>query len=286
MPVVKVGDINMHYETYGKGEPFVAINGASSNSDWMADMIPAYSGDYRLVLFDNRGSGQTDAPDSPYSTEMMADDLAGLLDKIGIEAAHIYGASLGGMIAQQFVLRYPHRVKSLILACTWCGGPGSSMMTDPEVMPALLRTQPLPVKEGLLETLRLCLSRQFFESHPAQIQNMLELMMKHPISAHGSMRQNQAGMNHNTYDRLPEIKAPTLVISGDADKLIPVSNSRIIASRIPGAELVIIKNAGHMYMMEAAEESIRIELDFLKRHSQSPKTGKHSDERVLAEGRK
>ncbi|OGO07195.1 MAG: hypothetical protein A2Y92_05015 [Chloroflexi bacterium RBG_13_57_8] len=267
MPKVKVGDINMYYEIHGKGEPLVMIMGASGNLEWMENAIPVFSHDYKLVLFDNRDAGRTDVSNIPYTTETLADDLAGLLDALQIESAHIQGASMGGMIAQQFVLRYPKRVKSLILACTYCGGPGSSIMTDPEVMRATQRMQSMSGKELMMETLGICVSQEFIDNNTGIIQEMIKLMMKHPITPQGSIRQGQAVMTHNTYERLPEIKAPTLVLSGDADKIIPVENSRIIASRIPGADLVIFKGTGHMFNLEAEEEVNKIMLDFLRRHS-------------------
>ena len=257
----------MYYEIHGKGEPLVMIMGAGGNVEWYYPAIPVYSPEYRLVLFDNRGAGRTDAPDKPYTMEMLADDLAGLLNAIGIDSAHIYGASLGGMIAQQFVLRYPERVRSLILACTYCGGPGSSIMTDPEVIEAGQRMQSLSGKELMMETLRLGVSQKFIDENPSHIQEMVKTMVKRPMTPQAQMRQGQAVATHNTYERLPEIKAPTLVITGDADRFFPVENSRTIASRIPGAELVILKNMGHMFSMEAADESNRIILDFLRRHS-------------------
>jgi pimeloyl-ACP methyl ester carboxylesterase len=273
MPKVKVSDINIYYEIHGKGEPLVMINGASGSVEWLYQAIPVYSREYRLIVFDNRGAGRSDAPDIPYTTEMMADDAAGLLDAIGIDSAHIWSGSMGGMIAQQFVLRYPKRVRSLILACTYCGGPNSSIMTDPETMRAIEHMQGLSGKELMMETLRLCLSQKFINDNPGTIKEMIKNMMKHSITSHGQMRQGQAVMGHNTYERLPEIKAPTLVISGDADKLIPVENSRIIASRIPGAELIILKNMGHLFGFEAVDESNRVMLDFLRRHRSSGKKG-------------
>jgi pimeloyl-ACP methyl ester carboxylesterase len=267
MPKVKVDDINMYYEVHGQGEPLVMIMGASGNVDWMRSTIPVFSREYKLVLFDNRDAGQTDSSNISYTTKTLADDLAGLLDVLKIESAHIQGASMGGMIAQQFVLRYPKKVKSLILACTYCGGPNSSIMTDPEAKRFMERMPRLSGKETMMETLHLCVSQKFIDENPSRIREMLDNMMKHPITPEGSMRQGEAVMKHNTYERLPEIKVPTLVISGDADKLIAVENSRIIASRIQGAELVILKGMGHMFNLEAGEEADRIMLDFLRKHS-------------------
>ncbi|MFC1948371.1 alpha/beta fold hydrolase [Chloroflexota bacterium] len=125
MPYAKVDDINMYYEVHGDGEPLVFINACGTSVEFFYRYIPVYSSEYKLILFDNRGAGRSDVPDSPYNMEMMADDVAGLLDAIEIASAHIRGISLGGMIAQHLVLRHPKKVKSLILASTTCGGPQS-----------------------------------------------------------------------------------------------------------------------------------------------------------------
>jgi len=265
MPKEKVGDINMYYEIHGDGEPLVVINGAGVSSDLSYPLIPIYSSKYQMVLFDNRGAGQTDAPDIPYTYKMMADDLAGLLDFLSIGSAHIWGTSMGGMIAQHFALHYPERVRSLVLACTSCGGP-RSIGADPEVIEAGQRLQGLSVKELMMETTRLGVSQEWMDNNPEELEQILVLMMKHPISPKGQMRQMEALMSHDTYERLSDIKAPTLVIHGDADKLIPVENAKIIASNIPGAELVILENMGHFFIIEASEESNRIILEFLSRH--------------------
>lgn len=269
MPKVKVGDIKIYYEIHGEGEPFVMILGASASIEWLYTAIPVYSREYRLVVFDNRGAGRSDKPDIPYTTQMMADDLAGLLDAISIESAHIWGGSMGGMTAQQFALCYPKRVKSLILASTNCGGPHSNIMPDLEVYSTTERILELPLEERMIENLRLCVSQEFIDNNPGLIQQMVEAMMKYPIPTHGQMRQLEAVMSHNTYERLPEINAPTLVIHGDADRIVPVENARILASRIPNAELIIFKNVGHLVGIEAEEETNRIMLDFLRRHRNS-----------------
>ena len=267
MPKVKVGDINIYYEIHGQGEPLVMICGISTSLDWYYNYIPVCSPEYRLVLFDNRGAGQSDAPDIPYTMEMMADDLTGLLDIIGIDSANIWGHSMGGMIAQEFTLRYPERVRTLVLVSTYCGGPGSSMIPDPEVRQTFQRLLNSPDKEKVKEDFLVAVSQKFMDDNPALIDEILKQTMKHPSSPLGVMRQGGAATDFNTYERLPEIKAPTLVIHGDSDKLFPVENAQILASRIPGAELVIFPETEHM-LLEAGEDNYRVTLEFLKRHSQ------------------
>lgn len=267
MPKVKVGDINMYYEIHGKGEPLVNIPGAGSTLNGFYRFTPVFARKYRVVLYDPRGAGRTDAPDIPYTTEMMADDLAELLDAIGIDSAHILGASMGGMIAQQFALRYPQRVRSLILACTKFGG-SYEIPVDAEILEYWEHPKQLSPEDIIMQGLRFQMSQEFIDKNPDLIKQLITeaLEAPPPVSPQSGMHQVQAILGHNTYDRLPEIKAPTLVINGDADRMSPVGNGRILASRIPGAELVILKKMGHAFMIEAFDESNRIMLDFLKRH--------------------
>jgi 3-oxoadipate enol-lactonase len=261
MPKVKVGDINIYYEIHGEGEPLIMINGAGGTVEWIRRFIPIYSREYRLVVFDNRGAGQTDRPDMAYTTAMMADDLAGLLDAIGIDSAHVRGVSFGGMIAQEFALRHPKRVRSLILLVTSCGG--SHSIIGPSA--GLGKAQQMPPKEATEALLRCFITQEFVEKNPKLFELLIAFALEHPIDPGSLAKHGDAIKRHDTYDRLPEIRVPALVLAGDADTVIPVENARILASRIPDAELVILKNAGHM-LIEAAQEADRITLDFLNRH--------------------
>jgi pimeloyl-ACP methyl ester carboxylesterase len=266
MPKVKVGDINMYYEVHGKGEPLVFIAGFTSSLEVWRPVIPIFSRDYQLVIFDNRGAGRSDAPDIPYTVEMMADDLASLLDAIGIKKAHIRGASMGGGIAQVFALRHPKRVVSLILECTLCAGP-QAIPAAAEDTEALFKQSMMPPEESTLrKTALLGVTQEFAEKNPQIIKQLVEYMQQRPASTIGVMRQFQAARAyHGTYESLPEIKVPTLIVHGDADRLVPVENARILASRISNSELVIFKNTAH-FMLEAGDELNRIILDFLRRH--------------------
>jgi 3-oxoadipate enol-lactonase len=269
MPKVKVGDINMYYEVHGKGEPLVLIPGLTVNVDWFFMHIPVFSREYRVVAFDNRGAGRSDAPDVPYSMEMMADDLAGLLDAIGIKSAHIWGGSMGGAIAQQFALRHPKMVKSLILLCTGIGASHRIRQSDPEVIESFSNPRVLPPEESARQMLRIMISQKYLNDNNEWVKKMIWKMLEHPATPQGSIRQMQAAFGAETYDKLPDIKAPTLVIHGEADRINPVEYARILASRIPNAELTILEKMGHGFMWEAFEDSNRIILDFLKRHRRS-----------------
>lgn len=267
MPIIKVGDINIYYEVHGTGEPLVLINGLGADSSRWFRIMPVLSQRYQVVAFDNRGAGQSDKPDIPYTMEMMADDIAGLLNALGIGNAHIFGVSMGGMIAQHFALRHPKMVTSLILGCTRCGGSLSiheseeaGRVLDPEL------TRTMAAEQRTREMLPFLWSQEFIDNNPDVVKEYIALCAAYPVDPAGYTRQKQAADDHDTYERVPEIKAPTMVITGEADRLIPAENSRLLASRIPDAELVILNKAGHGFYSEARDETCGIIMDFIKRH--------------------
>ena len=264
MPKVKVGDINMYYEIHGGGEPLVYIYGRNGTVESARQQIQDFSETFRLVLFDFRGAGQSDAPDVPYTTEMIADELAELLDLIGINKAHIHGASMGGTIAQQFAIRHPNRVISLILQCTSCGGL-NRVAADAEVIKFNSEIANMTPDERATAQVSIVVTKEFIDNNPGIIDRMVEQNKKAATPSHGLMRRTEAAMTHDTYDRLPEIQAPTLILHGDADRMVPLQNGRILASRIPDSELVVFPNTGHIFLESRAEVNQTI-LDFLKKH--------------------
>jgi len=268
MPTAKVGDVKIYYEVHGKGEALVLIYGYGAHSGWWFRQVPVFSRQYRVVAFDNRGTGRSDKPDIPYTMEMMAADVAGLLDAIGINTAHVFGVSMGGMIAQHFALNCPKKVASLILGCTMCGG-SHSLMPDAQAMSVLVdmeHIQRLTPEEYVREILPFLVSQEFINKNPGLIQQFVAKAIEYVTPMHGYQRQAGAMMGHDTYEHLLDIKVPTLVIAGDADRLVPVENSRLMASRIPHAELVILKKMGHGFWIEAEAEASKAVLDFLRRH--------------------
>ena len=270
MPYVKVGDINMYYEITGEGEPLVLIMGLGGDLTRWFRIRPLLEKEYAVIAFDNRGAGRTDKPDIPYTMAMMADDVAGLLDAMGIDTAHVFGISLGGMISINFALRHPHRIRTLILGCTRCGGEHS--ISDPAGAVSALNPELIKVlspEERARAMMPFLWSQEFIDNNPDVVEEAVALSRENPTDLTGYTRQMQAAGTHDTYDRLPEITLPALVIAGTADRLIPFENSQIIASRIPGAELVILEGMGHGFYTEARDETARILIDFMKRHSAS-----------------
>jgi len=276
MPIAKLGRIGIYYEIHGAGEDVVLISGFASSKDIWFRQIPDLSRRYRVIAFDNRGCGRSAKPHEPYSMKQYARDTAGLVDVLGVDAAHICGVSLGGMVAQEFTLQFPERVRSLVLACTSCGG-RRSVLPDRETMDLLVnrdRRNGLTREEWTRQTLPYSFTQGFIDSSPEIVERYVSMRVKHWPPPHSLARQVEALMTHDTSDRLPRIQAPTLVISGSADRQVPVANSKVLASDIPDARLVILEGMGHGFLVEAADEANRAILDFLARHSgPSPRAG-------------
>ena len=265
MPTVKVGDINMYYEVHGDGEPLFLITGRALDlTNWMFQ-IPEFSKKYQVVAFDNRGAGRTDAPDAPYSIKMMADDTVGLMNALGINRAHILGLSMGGYIAQKLAIECPGRAKSLILAATW-GGERSTYPVSTHVANAWLaaRTEGISPKTLARIQLPYLVTDQFFEK-PEIVKMWVDAMAANPYQqpAYACGRQLAACAEHHTRGQLKQITAPTLVLVGKEDMLLPVKLSVDLAESIPKAKLVVLEGGGHLFNIEIRDKFNQAVLDFL-----------------------
>jgi pimeloyl-ACP methyl ester carboxylesterase len=165
MSHLRSNGINLYYEEHGSGEPLVLIMGFTVSSIGWHWNIPSFAQHFRTIAFDNRGVGQSDKPDYPYSMAMFADDTAGILDHLKIEQAHVFGISMGGMIAQEFALRHPQRVKTLILGCTNCGGPTAVPSKDPDVLNLLGNIESVDVQQAALIMTKVAVTPWFMQKH-------------------------------------------------------------------------------------------------------------------------
>lgn len=263
MPFADVHGIRFHYEIHGQGAPLILIRGLGSNLDHWYAQIPAYSQHFQAVIFDNRGIGRSGSSDGDLTIADMAADTVGLMDALGIRRAHVMGLSLGGMIAQEVALQYPERVQGLVLACTHCGR-AHSVPASEEILTLFgeyIRTGSLTAAQKAQKCL---FSEKTLKHAPEILERYVKISARFPASPAVMKRQYLAVQGHDTWDRLPGIQAPTLVITGEDDVLIPPENSRILAERIPGARLAIIKGGGHQFLIECAEEANNIVLGFLK----------------------
>jgi len=248
----------------GAGDPLVLVMGFGGDHLAWGLQIPAFAAKYRVIAFDNRGVGQSGAPDLPYSTAMMADDTAGLLDALGIERAHVCGVSMGGMIAQEIALRHPGRVRTLQLHAT-LGRPDAYMRA---LVEGWRKTRIALGREDALRVIALWLFAPCtYEERPEFVELVLQnaIANPHPQSLTGFLRQGDAVLGHDTLERLEQLRCPTLVSVADQDILVPPRFSHAIAQRVPGAELKTIADAGHAYMWEAPEAFNAMCLEFLAR---------------------
>lgn len=265
MPTIKVNDINMYYEVHGEGEPLVLIQGVGGDLvTWSYFQIPEFSKKYRVIAFDNRGVGRTDAPDSPYSIQMMVEDTAGLLNALGIEKAHMLGLSMGGRIAMEFALKYPQKTKSMILACT-------SAYSHPwtlQVLDMLVRMD----REGTSPETRcryqllILFTLRFFENDK-RVQKAINnvLTNPHPQPVYAYARQCAAIAEHDSRQSIGRISVPTLVLAGKEDILDPLPLSEELHAGIPGSELAILEGGGHALFQEIPDKFNQAVLEFLSR---------------------
>ena len=262
MPTVHVGDVDLYYEIHGNGSPLLMIGGLGSSVETWSPFWKRLTEHYRVILFDNRGVGRSTVPKSSFTIRTMADDAAGLLDAIDVPSAFVYGASMGGQIAQELALSHPHKVRALLLGMTTCGGL-PAILPSPEVMERLAGLANPPAETSPLEILwSVSYTPEYLAAHRAELVREAAAV-RYPTTPQGYRLQAEASMRFNSYDRLPEIRVPTLVMAGSRDILMPPGNARLIVSRIPGARLHILEGAGHGFTRERPEESVKLILDFL-----------------------
>ena len=263
MPVTEAPGFRLYHEEHGSGFPLLLINGLGSDHlEWL-HQLPSFSGSFRIVVFDNRGTGRSAVPPGPYTTAQMADDAAALLGFLGIGRAHVLGVSLGGMIAQEVALRHPDLVDGLVLGCTSPGG-GLSVRPSPEALAAFALAKGDDREAELRRMVPFLYTDTCCRERPEEVEGFIRRMMENPPPLAGYLAQLAAAISHDASSRLSRIRARTLVITGDADRLVDCENSRRIAGRIPGAKLVVLPGAPHRLFAENAEAFNREVLRFLE----------------------
>jgi pimeloyl-ACP methyl ester carboxylesterase len=254
----------MFYVEAGIGDPLVLVMGFGGDHLAWGLQIPAFAAKYRVIAFDNRGVGQSDAPDLPYSTAMMADDTVGLMDALGIERAHVCGVSMGGMIAQEIALRHPAHVRTLQLHAT-LARPDAYMRA---LVGGWRKTRIALGREDALRVIALWLFAPCtYEERAEFVELVLQnaIANPYPQSLTGFLRQGDAVLGHDTLERLERLRCPTLVSVADQDILVPPRFSHAIAQLVAGAELKTLAGAGHAYMWEKPEKFNAMCLEFLAR---------------------
>ncbi|MGA9569304.1 MAG: alpha/beta hydrolase [Candidatus Acidiferrales bacterium] len=258
MPFTENQGVKIYWDEQGSGEPLLLIMGLSYPSYMWHRTRPFLAQNFRTIAFDNRGIGQSDVPEGVYPIAQMASDAAAVLDAASVPSAHVFGVSMGGMIAQEFALQYPQRVRSLILGCTNAGGP-HVVNAAPEVLQILMRQGMTPeeAKEAIIPFI-------YDAGTPhARIDEDMVIRMKWYPTPQGYFGQLQGILAWEAYSRIAQIKSPTLIIHGETDQLVPVANAQLIAERIPHAKLVLIPHASHVFETDQPGVANRAIMEFL-----------------------
>jgi pimeloyl-ACP methyl ester carboxylesterase len=257
MSHLTVNGLELFHQRRGAGEPLLLIQGMSgTHLSWGDPFTGALEG-FDVVSYDHRGIGRSARIDDPFSIVDLAEDAAALLDALGWESAHVMGISMGGMVAQELALRHPDRIRTLTLGCTYCGGPGSALAPQAtlERLSAgmLSGDRELAIRTGFEVNVSAA-----FAAQDGAYDTFRTMAKALPAPVPVIMLQMQAIAAHDTSARLPALAAPTLVIHGDQDQMLPVANGRLIASLVPGAHLEILEGVGHMFWWEQPQRSAEL----------------------------
>ena len=260
-PAMATATINgneLHHLQRGEGEPLLLIMGMSgTHLSWGEPFLEALARDFEVTVFDNRGVGKSSRAEVGYSIADLADDTAGLIEALGHESMHVTGISMGGMIAQELALRHPEKVRTLTLGCTYSGGEGSAL-SPPETFERLSAGWQSGDRERALRTgWEVNVSASFATDEDA-FAAFKKAALDLPVAVPVIMGQLQAISQHDTSQRLDDVAAPTLVVHGTEDQMLPVGNARMIAERIPGARLEILDGIGHLFFVEEPERSAEL----------------------------
>ncbi|SRR5579883_309282 len=259
MPTARCNGINLYYESVGSGYPVILIQGLGGDGASWALQRDALMSSFQVVTFDNRGVGRSDKPAGPYTTALMAEDVAALLDHLGIAQAFLMGASMGGMIAQEFALRWPERVRGLNLICSYS-----------EVDPYCVRWFDVQryLAENAGKEFRIRQSSlwlfhpRFFEQQPEQIAQTEQSLIDNAQPLEAYLGQWEACVQHNTTARLGRLQMPVLICVGRDDIITHVDMSRRLHALIPHSRLEVLEECGHGLLWEKPDEINRLAMDF------------------------
>ncbi|HEX3609344.1 MAG TPA: alpha/beta hydrolase [Solirubrobacterales bacterium] len=266
MPSVDASGTELHYERAGAGEPLLLIQGMSATRlAWRRAFLDPLERSFDTIVFDNRGMGDSGRAELPFTIADLAADTAGLLDALEIETAHVVGISMGGMIAQELALAHPERIRTLTIGASYCGGPEATLMAPEDLQmlgAAMASGEPEQVFRAMWE---INLSPGFREDE-TRYAPFTEMAKALPAPQPVILQQMRACGAHDTHERLGRISLPTLVIHGDADRLLGYANGRQIAELISGARLETLEDVGHMFWWEQPERSAEL----IREHALAP----------------
>lgn len=275
MPYARAGDVRLYYESFGSGVPFLFVSGTGwPGEPWKIYQVPACADRCRVIIYDHRGVGRSEAPAGYYSTRQFADDAANLLDAIGIrEPAHVIGHSMGGRVCQWLAIDHPHKIRSMIQAAS-----GSGSMGNPDY-PRWLTLHSLQslIEKGYREHMwshfqsRFFFPPEFVKAHPQVLETLFKTFWENRPQLDPYLRHVIARNQHETGELLHKISVPALVLVGgedqaDADTGNHVATSEHLRANINNAEFAVVEGCGHGFFWQKPDETNRIIRDWLDRH--------------------
>ena len=241
----------LHVERTGpRGEALLGITGFGCGSHLFAPVLPLFDDRFDCIVYDNRAAGRSTTPWLPTSMPELASDAVRVLDALDVDAAHVHGVSMGGMIAQEMALRFPDRVRSLVLQGTTPGGPRSTGPAAETLLSVAAQRVPLSRERKVKMLTRQLFSDEYAEAQPEEVLAHLQRLGADRAGVRGALQHFAASSVHDTVDRLGGLQAPTLVLHGSRDRMVSVANARLLAQRIPRARLAVVDGAGHLPLLE------------------------------------
>jgi pimeloyl-ACP methyl ester carboxylesterase len=263
VPHAELDGRRVYYEEHGSGDPVLLVNGLGADHTAWALQTEYLAEHFRVVVFDNPGVGQTEGPPGPYTTALFGDVAASLVRDLGIENAHVVGASMGGLIAQQVAVRHPEIVRSLILHCSW-------WEADPYTQALIRSWQTFARAAGMRDLFRQIwlwvFTPRFFEERAETFEELERQIAQdpHAQTVDAFCDQAEACLSHVALEQIADVTAPTLITVGDGDILTPPAHSHALHERIAGSTLHVWPRMGHAPFWEIPDEFNRLNRDFLE----------------------
>ncbi|MFO7541154.1 MAG: alpha/beta fold hydrolase [Chloroflexota bacterium] len=272
MATITVNNIQLYYEIQGDGPPLLLIAGLGYDHWFWHKMVPGLAECFRVIVMDNRGVGRSDRPEGPYTAQLLAADVAALLAELEIGKTAVLGHSMGGFVAQALALDYPHLVSYLVLAATNFGGPRHIPVTA-EALAVLMDSSSDPV-ERVRRGVAVSCAPGFEQRQPDLLAELVAYRQQNPLQPGPYQAQLAIGLALMSEtaafeSRLPQITAPTLILFGEHDKVVPPANADLLAQQIPHSQVVLLPDAGHFFPLETAVAAVTAVADFIRSHDSS-----------------
>lgn len=251
MPFIHLEDMRLYYQVLGQGPPLVMLIGLGGDHTWFYRQVPELARHFKLILVDNGGMGQSGKRDKPFNIAGIAEDTINLMDKLQLNSAHFLGVSMGGCIAQEVAIRYSRRVRSLVLACTTCGG--TEALAPPEhIMQRYADPGGLSHRDFLHQNLEIYFSDLWMAEKKGKVEEFIRIALKSDPSELVLHQQMKAMHNFSSAKRLPALAQPALITTGSDDRLIPTENAFVLAGLIPDSSLLVFPRGRHCFFIEMA----------------------------------